>query len=118
MTEFFARDAEVHDLHVAVGLHHDVLQPMSRWMMSSPCATESAWHTCEPISGDFALVDGAALDDGGFKVRPRTNSMTMYGALVLTPIVHVHDLGLWRLAAAASCLKRCVKFGSAAYWAA
>ena len=49
---------------------------MSRWMMSRPWATERLAYLAADL-GDLALVDGAALVDGGLQIRPRTYSMTM-----------------------------------------
>ena len=67
-----ARDAEVHDLHVAVGLHHDVLR-----LDVAVDDVQSVRHGkrlayLRADLGDFALVDGAALVDSGLQsIRAR-----------------------------------------------
>ena len=50
---------------------------MSRWMMSWLWATESAWHTCEPISATLRWLMAPRCWMAVFRSEPRTNSMTM-----------------------------------------
>ncbi len=89
-----ARDAEVHDLHVAVGLHHDVLRlDVAVDDVQIVRHGEGLAHLRADL-GDLALVDGAALVDGRLQVGSAHELHDdVVGAVVLAPVVHVHDVG-------------------------
>ena len=64
-------DAEIHHLHVAVGLHHDVLRlDVAVDDVLVVGHGEGLAHLGADFSG-LALVDGAALLNGGLQVGAR-----------------------------------------------
>ena len=89
-----ARDAEVHHFDVAVGLDHDVLR-----LDVAVDDVEAVGHGQRLANlaadfGDLALVDGAALLDGGFQVGTAdVLHDDVVRAVVLAPVVHVDDVG-------------------------
>ena len=87
-------DAEVHHLHVAVGLHHDVLRlDVAVDDVLVVGDGEGLAHLGADFGG-LALVDGAALLDGGLQVGPAHELHDdVVGVVVLAPVVHVHDVG-------------------------
>ena len=87
-------DAEVHDLHVAVGLDHDVLRLDVAMDDVHVVRDRKGLTNLRADFGDLALVDGTALLDGGFKVGAAyVFHDDVVRARVLTPVVHVHDVG-------------------------
>ncbi len=88
MTEVFAH------LHVAIGLHHDVLRLD---VAMNDVLVMGNGERLADLSADFsslALIDGAALLNGGFQIRSADEFHDdIVGAVVLTPIVHVDDVG-------------------------
>ena len=87
-------DAEIHHLHVAVGLHHDVLRlDVAVDDVLVVGHGEGLAHLGADFSG-LALVDGAALLNGGLQVGPAHEFHDdVVGLVVLAPVVHVHDVG-------------------------
>ena len=78
MTEFFARAMpKSMTFTLPSGCTMMFCGLMSRWMMSSPCATDSAWHTCEPISATLRWLMAPRSMMAVLRSDPRTNSMTM-----------------------------------------
>ena len=89
-----ARDAEVHDLHVAVGLHHDVLRLDVAVDDVQVVRHRQGLAHLRADLGHLALVDGAALVDGRLQVAAAHELHDdVVRAVVLAPVVHVHDVG-------------------------
>ena len=95
------RDAEVHDLHVAVGLHHDVLRlDVAVDDVKTVSHGKRLAHLAADF-GDLALIDGAALVNGGFQVgAAHVFHDDVVGAFVLAPVVHVDNVGALQVGSA------------------
>ena len=88
------RDAEVHHLHVAVGLDHDVLRLDVAMDDVKPVRNRKRLAYLRSDFRHFALVDGAALVDSGLQVGSAHEFHDdIVGAFVVAPVVHVHDVG-------------------------
>ncbi len=87
-------NAEVHHLHVAVGLHHDVLRldvAMDDVLVVGH--GEGLAHLGTDFGG-LALVDGATLLDGGLQIASAHEFHdNEVGVVVMAPVVHVHNVG-------------------------
>ena len=78
MTEFFARAMpKSMTFTLPSGCTMMFCGLMSRWMMSRPWATESAWHTWLPISATLRWLMAPRWLMAVFRSEPRTYSMTM-----------------------------------------
>ena len=103
---FGARDAEVHDLHVAVGLHHDVLR--LDVAVHDVLAVGDGKRLAD-LAANFshlALVDGATLLNGGLQVgAAHVFHDDEIRAAVLAPVVYVDDVGALQV-----CCRSCFLF--------
>ena len=87
-------DAEIHHLHVAVGLHHDVLRLDVAVDDVQIMRHRQGLAHLRAYLGHLALVDGAALVDGRLQVASAHELHDdVVRAVVLAPVVHVHDVG-------------------------
>ena len=91
---FRARDAEVHDFHVAVGLDHDVLRLHVAVddVLVMRDGKRLAYLAAD--LGDLALIDGAALQNGALQIgAAHVFHDNEVRAVIVAPVVHVHDVG-------------------------
>ena len=89
-----ARDAEVHHLHVAVGLDHDVLRLDVAVDDILVMRDGKRLAHLRADFGNLALVERAALHDAGLEVGAAdVLHDDEVRAVVLTPVVNVHDVG-------------------------
>ena len=89
-----ASDAEVHDLDVAIGLDHDVLR-LDVAVDDAGCVrNRQGLRNLRADFGNLALVDRAALLDGGFQVGAAQELHDdVVGFAIEAPVVNAHDVG-------------------------
>ena len=89
-----ARDAEVHHLHVAVGLDHDVLRLDVAVDDVLVMGDGKRLAHLRADFGDLALVERTSLHDAGLEVGAAdVLHDDEVRAVVLAPVVNVHDVG-------------------------
>ncbi len=87
-------DAEIHHLHVAVWLDHDVLRlhiPVDDVLLMG---SRERLADLSTDLGHSALIESASLLDSGLQVRTAdVFHDNVIGIIIMTPVVDVHDIG-------------------------